>query len=201
MHSKYLVQMYAMWNAPWVICNTAVFKLCFVKTNNRFLIIKLDENLPPRHSWNSPLLGHKRPQKLPPERCKDQRWSCTKTLRGKMQNSKTGRPTSGLFNVAHVCAEDLKKLLYKTAAPTCTHGRQKGGTLTRQDACQVNHPHFESFVDQFQRDSQYQLHYQVAHDVLHTVGVDKAEYTQPQSSGMQDVDSRWFTIVWCRKMF
>lgn len=40
--------------------------------------------------------------------------------------------------------------------------------LTCQDACQVNHSHFEAFVDQFQRDAQQQLHHQVAHDVLHT---------------------------------
>lgn len=50
------------------------------------------------------------------------------------------------------------------------HMEDRRETLTRQDARHVNHPHFESFVDQFQRDSQYQLHDQVAHDVLHTVG-------------------------------
>lgn len=41
---------------------------------------------------------------------------------------------------------------------------------TRQDACQINHPHFKSFVDQFQRDSQQQLQQQVAHDVLYSAG-------------------------------
>lgn len=39
---------------------------------------------------------------------------------------------------------------------------------TRQDACQIHHPHFKAFVDQFQRDSQQQLHQQVAHDVLYS---------------------------------
>lgn len=39
-------------------------------------------NLPPLHSWSSPRSRHKRRQKLPPERCGDQRWSCIKTLMG-----------------------------------------------------------------------------------------------------------------------
>ncbi len=40
--------------------------------------------------------------------------------------------------------------------------------LTSEDACQVNHSHFKSFVNQFQRDSKQQLHHQVAYNVLYT---------------------------------
>lgn len=52
--------------------------------------------------------------------------------------------------------------------PFQPHLAGTAATLTRQDACQINHPHFKSFVDQFQRDSQQQLHQQVAHDVLYS---------------------------------
>lgn len=51
---------------------------------------------------------------------------------------------------------------------------------TRQDACQINHPHFKSFVDQFQRDSQQQLHQQVAHDVLYSAWRWRKEETLKQ---------------------
>lgn len=50
----------------------------------------------------------------------------------------------------------------------CNRGAKKQqAILTCQDACQVNHSHFESLVHQLQRDAQQQLHQQVAHDVLH----------------------------------
>lgn len=60
----------------------------------------------------------------------------------------------------------------KTMKPTC------------QDACQVDHPHFKSFVDQFQRDSQQQLHQQVAHDVLHTVGGAETQKSRQSSDSV-----------------
>lgn len=46
---------------------------------------------------------------------------------------------------------------------------------TCQDASKVNHSHFESLVDQLQRDSQQQLHHQVAQDVFHPGGANVCE--------------------------
>lgn len=122
---------------------------------------------------------------------------------GKMQNSASQKQEDRLrdYLMLPMCVLRIWKSCFVKRQRQHAHMEDRREALTRQDTCQVNHPHFESFVDQFQRDSQYQLHYQVAHDVLHTVGVDKAEYTQPHSSSMQDVGSRWFTIVWRRKMF
>lgn len=68
---------------------------------------------------------------------------------------------------ARNCLEGGKKKHFSHIQPETV------ATLTCQDACQIHHPHFESFVDQFQRDSQQQLHQQVAHDVLHPEHVSK----------------------------
>lgn len=111
---------------------------------------------------------------------------------GKMQNSASQKQEDQLQDslMLPMCVPRILESCFLKRQRQHAHMEDRRETLTRQDACHVNHPHFESFVDQFQRDSQYQLHDQVADDVLHTVGVDKAEYTQPQSSSMQDADSR-----------
>lgn len=46
---------------------------------------------------------------------------------GKTQNSASQKQEDQLqdYSMLPMC-EDFRKLLYKTAAPTCTHGRQKG---------------------------------------------------------------------------
>ena len=62
------------------------------------------------------------------------------------------------------------------AVPHLKHlGEKEQVTLTCQDTCHVHHPHFKSFVHQFQRDSQQQLYQQVSHDVLHTREADVGE--------------------------
>lgn len=70
-------------------------RCCF---NSSILVTQPCGNLPLLHSWSSPRSRHKHHQKLPPEHCGDQRWSWTKSLKGKTQNvsvTKPGKPSGG----------------------------------------------------------------------------------------------------------
>lgn len=91
---------------------------------------------------------------------------------GKMQNSASQKQEDQLQDslMLPMCVPRTLESCFIKWQRHHAHMEDRRETLTRQDACHVNHPHFESFVHQFQRDSQYQLHDQVAHDVLHTVG-------------------------------
>lgn len=114
---------------------------------------------------------------------------------GKMQNSASQKQEDQLQDslMLPMCVPRTLESCFIKWQRHHAHMEDRRETLTRQDACHVNHPHFESFVHQFQRDSKYQLHDQVAHDVLHTVGGGQGRI---HSTTIEQYAGRGFQIIY-----
>jgi len=142
--------------------------------------VELVVNLPPLHSWSSLRSGRIRPRTPPPKHWEDQRWNWPKSLRrdtarwviSRRYRSNTDRKiwvqVKFKSDVWLPTIYEQTQSLFTCCWERGLRDKRKKVMLTCNHTGQVNHSHFKSFVDQFQGDTQQQLHQQVPHNVLHT---------------------------------